>query len=410
LKDGRKKFGGTRCRSGFASDRYARRYAVRDSREETRPMGGNLVVTPVRTRAEMLRFMKFPWRVYAGDPHWVAPLLFERKRFFNPRRNPFFAHAEAAYFTAARDGALCGTIAACVDYNYVRFQNDQAGLFGFFEVLPDYEAAAQLLDAAREWLRRRGMRVMRGPFNFSTNQEVGLLTDGFGHDPVVLTTYNPPYYQELVERYGLVKARDMYAYWLDAGPPPRGMVQAAERVRQRAAVVIRRVNLRDFQTEALRIREIYNRAWSQNWGFVPLTEEEVLELARGLKLIVDPDLTLFAELDGEPVGFVICIPDINRAIKPLNGRLFPFGWLRFLRAKRRLNFVRIFTLGVIPERHPIGIGALLYQHVWEAGLRKGYVAGEMSWILEDNAPMNAAMQMMGGRIYKTWRIYDLPLR
>ncbi len=373
-------------------------------------MSQGLIVTPVRSQREMLQFIKFPWRVYAGDPHWVPPLLWERKRFFNPQRNPFFKHAEAAYFLAHRDGELCGTIAACVDHNYVKFQNDQVGVFGFFEVQRDYEAAAQLLDAGRDWLRQHGMRVMRGPFSFSTNQEVGLLIDNFDSDPVVLTTYNPPYYQEFVERYGLVKARDLYAYWLDAGPPPPGMVQAADRVRQRGNVRVRPMVLRDFNAEALRVREIYNQAWSHNWGFVPVTEEEILELGQALKLIVDPDLTLFAELDGQPVGFVICMPDVNRAVKPLNGRLFPFGWLRFLLAKRRINFVRIFTLGVVPEKHPVGIGALLYEQVWEAGLRKGYVAGEMSWILEDNAPMNAAAQLMGARVYKTWRIYDLPLQ
>ncbi len=372
-------------------------------------MSQDVVITPVRTRHDMRQFIKFPWRVYAGDPHWVPPLLVERKRFFNPRHNPFFRHAEAAYFIAHRSGEPCGVIGAAIDRNYIEFQKEQAGLFGFFEVLRDYDAAARLLDAARDWVRQRGMRVLRGPFSFSTNQEVGLLIDGFDHDPVVLTTYNPPYYREYVERYGMAKARDLYAYWLDAGPPPPSMMQAAERVQRRAHVYVRRMDLRDFTAEALHVREIYNRAWSQNWGFVPLTEVEVTELARGLKLIVDPDLCLFAELDGQAVGFVICIPDVNRALKPLNGRLFPLGWWKFLRAKRHLNFVRIFTLGVLPEHHPVGIGALLYKSVWENGLKKGYVAGEMSWILEDNGPMNAAMQMMGGRIYKTWRIYDLAL-
>lgn len=373
-------------------------------------MSQDLTVTPVHTRRDMLRFIKFPWRVYAGDAHWVPPLLLERKRFFNPRRNPFFRHAEAAYFIASRNGEPCGTIAAVVDHDYVRFQNDQIGIFGCFEVLRDPDAAARLLDAARDWLRQRGMRVMRGPLNFSTNQEAGMLIDGFDSDPVVLTTYNPPYYQELVERYGLVKAKDLYAYWLDADPPPPSMLQAAERVQERAHVHIRKMDLRDMRAEALRVREIYNQAWSHNWGFVPVSEEEMVEIGRALKLIVDPDLTLFAELDGKPVGFTVCIPDVNRAVKPLNGRLFPFGWLRFMLAKRHINFVRIFTLGVLPQHHPVGIGALLYQRVWENGLRKGYVAGEMSWILEDNAPMNAAMQMMGGRVYKTWRIYDLPLQ
>jgi GNAT superfamily N-acetyltransferase len=373
-------------------------------------MSQDLVISPVRTRRELLRFIKFPWQVYAGDPHWVPPLLLERKRFFDARKNPFFAHAEAAYFVATRAGEPCGTIAAAVDRNFIQSQNDQIGIFGFFEVRRDYEAAARLLDAARTWLRERGLRLMRGPFNFSTNQEVGLLIDNFDADPVVLTTYNPPYYQEFIERYGLVKAKDLYAYWLDAGPLPPGMTEAAERAQRRANVFIRSMNLRDLDAEASRVREIYNQAWSHNWGFVPVTEEEIREIARGLKVIVDPDLSLFAELDGRPVGFVICIPDVNRALKPLNGRLFPLGWWRFLRAKRHLDFVRIFTLGVLPEHHPVGIGALLYKRVWEVGVRKGYVAGEMSWILEDNGPMNAALQMAGGRIYKTWRIYDMALQ
>jgi len=373
-------------------------------------MSEELIVRAVDTNSDMLRFIKFPWSVYADDSHWVPPLLAERKRFFNARHNPFFRHADAAYFIAERNGKICGTIAGCVDHDYVRFQNDQIGVFGFFETHNDDEIAARLLDAARAWLRARGMRVMRGPFSFSTNQEVGLLIDGFDHDPVVLTTYNPPYYQGLVERYGLVKAKDLYAYWLDVGPLPASMQQAAERVQQRAGIRIRKINLRNMAAEALLVREIYNSAWSRNWGFVPVSEEEILEIARGLKLIVDPDLTLLAELDGKTVGFVICMPDVNRALKPLNGRLFPFGWLKFLLAKRRVNFVRVFTLGVLPEHHPVGIGALLYQRVWEAGIRKGYVAGETSWVLEDNGPMNAAMQMMGGRIYKTWRIYDLPLQ
>lgn len=370
----------------------------------------DLVISPVQTRREMQQFVKFPWHVYAGDAHWVPPLLFERQRFFDPRHNPFFAHAEAAYFIARRDGRPCGTIAAAVDQNFIRTQKDQIGLFGFFEVLHDYDVAARLFEAARAWLRERGMRIMRGPFNFSTNQEVGLLIDGFDSDPVVLTTYNPPYYRDFLERYGMLKAKDLYAYWLDAGPPPPAMIQAADRVRTRASVHIRPMNLRDLSTEALHVRKIYNEAWSHNWGFVPVTEEEIQDIARALRLIVDPDLTLFAELDGVPVGFVICIPDINRAIKPLNGHLLPLGWWRLLRAKRRLDFVRIFTLGVLPEHHPIGIGALLYQRVWETGVRKGYKAGEMSWILEDNGPMNAALQLMGGRIYKTWRIYDMALQ
>ncbi len=368
-----------------------------------------VAVRAVRGRREMREFIRLPWRVYEGDPFWVPPLLAERRRFFDRRRNPFFRQAEAEYFAPERSGRIGGTMAAFIDREDLRLHDAAAGLFGFFETIRDYDVAARLFDAARQWLGERGMRLMRGPFNFSTNHEVGLLVDGFENPPVVLTTYNPPYYREFAERYGFTKAKDLYAYWIDRGPPPPGMVQAAERVRERANVRVRPVNLRAYRREALTIREIYNRAWSQNWGFVPVGEEEVVEVARALKLIADPDLTLIAELDGRPVGFVICLPDVNRAIKPLDGRLLPLGWLKFLRERRRIDFIRIFALGVLPEHHPVGIGALLYLHVWEAGLRKGYRAGEMSWILEDNLPMNTAAQLMGGRIYKTWRIYELPI-
>jgi hypothetical protein len=367
-----------------------------------------LRVDAVGTSADMRRFIRFPWQLYANDPHWVAPLLLERKQFFNARRNPFFRHAEAAYFLARRGNEIVGTIAAAVDRNYVDFHKQPIGYFGFFEAIDDTGAAGMLFDAARSWLRSRGMQVMRGPNNFTTNQEVGLLVDGFDYDPVVLTTYNPRYYQRLYEQAGLTKAKDLYAYWLDAGPAPPGLVEAAEHTRQRAKVRVARMNLRDYRREAQRVKRIYNSAWSGNWGFVPVTDEEVEEMARTLRLIADRDLVLFAYVEGEsePVGFVVCLPDMNRAIKPLRGRLFPFGWLRLLLARRHIHFVRIFTLGVLPEHHPLGIGAILYLETWKNGLRKGYTAGEMSWILEDNAPMNAAMQMMGGRIYKTWRIYD----
>ncbi len=359
----------------------------------------------------MRRFIRFPWQVYANDPRWVAPLLFERRQFFDPRRNPFFHHAEVAYFLARRGEAIVGTIAAAVDQNYVAFQKQPIGYFGFFEAIDDLAVARALFEAAATWLRGRGMRVMRGPHNFTTNHEVGLLIDGFEHDPVVLTTYNPPYYVSLYEQAGLSKAKDLYAYRLEARPVPAALSEAAERTRRQAHVRIAKMNLCDYRTEARRVQKIYNRAWSGNWGFVPVTDEEVDDIARALRLIADPDLSLFAYVEGEPepVGFVVCLPDINRALKPLRGRLLPLGWLRLLLARRHIHFVRIFALGVLPNHHPLGIGALLYQETWRAGLQKGYTAGEMSWILEDNGPMNAALQMMDARIYKTWRMYDQAL-
>ncbi|MBI4517590.1 MAG: N-acetyltransferase [Deltaproteobacteria bacterium] len=370
-----------------------------------------LRVDPVVTAADLRQFIRFPFRLYAGDPHWVAPLLLERRQFFNQRRNPFFHHAEAAYFVARRGTEVAGTIAAAVDGNYVAFHQAAIGYFGFFECIDDDDVAASLFAAARTWLRAHGMTIMRGPNNFTTNQEVGLLVDGFDCDPVVLTTYNPPYYQRLYEQVGLIKAKDLYAYWLDAGPAPPALVEAAERTRRRHQVRIAKMNLRDYGNEAKRVQRIYNQAWAGNWGFVPVSDEEILDLARNLRLLADPDLALFAYVDGEaePVGFVLCLPDINRALKPLRGRLFPLGWLRLLWARRHIDFLRIFTLGVLPDHHPLGIGALLYLETWQSGLRKGYRAGEMSWILEDNGPMNAALQLMGARIYKRWRIYDQTL-
>ncbi len=370
-----------------------------------------LRVEALGDRAGMQQFIRFPWRLYENDPHWVAPLLLERRRFFDARHNPFFEHAEAGYFVARRNGEIVGTIAAAVDQQFIEFHKEQTGYFGFFECRDDAEAAAALFDAAAAWLKARGMRTMRGPFNFTTNQEVGLLVDGFDYDPVVLTTYNPSYYPRLFDQCRLEKAMDLYAYWLDAGPPPPALVEAAERTRKRANVRIAKMNLRDYRREAQRVRTIYNRAWSGNWGFVPVSEREIEEMARSLRLLADPDLVLFAFVDGQtdPVGFVICLPDVNRALKPLAGRLFPFGWWHFMRARRRIDFLRIFTLGVLPEHHPMGIGALLYLETWQTGLRKGYKAGEMSWILADNGPMNTALEMMNARIYKTWRIYDRAL-
>jgi hypothetical protein len=371
---------------------------------------GMIEIEPVRSRKDLKRFIKFPWKVYSGDPYWVPPLISERKAFFNPAKNPFYEHAEVQLFLARRAGEVVGTISAHINHNHNEFQEEKTGFFGFFECVEDYAVAEELLDRARDWVTEREMDTMRGPMSFSTNEECGLLVDGFDGSPVILMTYNPRYYVDFFERYGLKKAMDLYAYRKMVEPIPDGLVKAAEKAMEESNVMIRTIRLDDFEAEVERIRTIYNSAWSKNWGFVPMTEKEFYHLARELKPIVEPDFLLYAEVEGEPAGFSLVLPDANQALKHLNGRLFPFGFFKLLYYMKRINFLRVIVLGVLHKYHKLGLGAIFYMKIWKAGLEKGYKGGEMSWILENNEPMNRGLQMAGAEIYRTYRVYDLPLR
>lgn len=373
-------------------------------------------VRPVRTKRDLMQFIKFPFRLYRDDPYWVPPLIFERKAFFNPKKNPFYRHAEVELFLAERGGEVVGTISAHINYTHNEFHNERVGFFGFFEVVEDYEVARALLDTACAWVAQRGMKAIRGPMNFSTNEECGLLVEGFDSPPVVFMTYNPRYYQEFLERYSMVKAMDLWAYKMDiesvgrdmSGLPPK-LKRAVDMALARGGFTVRNANIKDFENELARLKAIYNAAWQRNWGFVPMSEEEIDHLARGIKPWIDPDLIFVAEVDGKPVGVSVTLPDMNQVLLHLNGRLFPFGWLKFLWYRRKVRICRVFAMGVVEGYRGLGIDAVLYYLTGKAAIPKGYTMAEMSWILENNTMMNRAIRFLGGKVYKTYRIYEKAL-
>jgi hypothetical protein len=372
-----------------------------------------IITQEVKTEKELLQFIKLPWKIYKDDPNWVPPLISERKAFFDPQKNPFFEHALVKNFLASREGELVGRISAIVNHNHNRFHRDKTGFFGFFESIKDYQVSAQLFDAAGGFLKSQGMELMRGPCNFSTNEELGFLSEGYDSPPVIMMTYNPRYYLDFAEEYGFRKAKDLFAYYMHQSvKPPERVVRVAEKVKKKKNLRIRRLNLRQLGSEIRIIKEIYNSAWSDNWGFVPMTDREFDYLAKDLKRILDPDLVLIAEVDGEPAGFSLALPDINQVLKKLNGRLFPLGILKLLwytKIKRLVDGTRILTAGVIEKYRHQGIDNIFYLDTYRIGTGKGYTWGEFSWILEDNHAMNSALETLGARIYKKYRIYEMEI-
>jgi len=374
-------------------------------------------IRKVEDKQDLMEFIRFPWRVYRDDAYWVPPLISERKAFLDPQRNPFFEHSEVDLFLAQRDSETIGTIAAIINDNHNAFHEEKAGFFGLFEVIEDYAVADGLLATARDWVKAKGMDVIRGPMNMSINDECGLLVDGFDSSPVVMMTYNPRYYVDLIERFGFVKAKDLYAYIASTDifdrkteNLPSKFLRVAEVARRRAGVRVRKVNMKDFDAEVKKAKAVYNSAWENNWGAVPMTDAEFDHLAHGIKQFLDPDLLLIAEVDDRPVGIFIGLPDVNQPLLHVNGRLFPFGWIKYLWYRRKIDTFRGLIMGVIAEYRERGIDALMYVEGAEEAFRKGYKRCEMSWILEDNVMMNRIIQRIGGEIYKTYRIYEMVLQ
>jgi GNAT superfamily N-acetyltransferase len=375
----------------------------------TLPARRALDVRPVASKRELNTFIKLPWRLYRNEPNWVPPLVFDRKRFLDRSRNPFFKHAEVELFLAWRGEEPVGRVSAQVDRNFNEFQHHEWGMFGFFECENDPEVASGLLSTASDWLRARGRDRMVGPMDFTTNDECGVLVDGYELLPTILTNWHHPYYPGLIEGAGLTKAMDLYMWSLDvadrASVHPAIWRVAAE-VESKYGITVRNMRKRDMEAEIGRFLEVYNAAWERNWGFVPLTEEEVRHYAKDLKQILDENWAFIAEKDGEPVGAALTLPDYNQVFRHLNGRLLPFGWAKFLWYKRKIDRVRVFALGVKPEYQHTGLGAKLYERHWEAGERTEQGRGETGWTLESNKPMNRAMERMGGKIIRTYRVYE----
>lgn len=358
-------------------------------------------------------FIDFEWAVYQNDPLWVPHLKLDRKEFLDPKKNPFFEHSDTAFFLAFRDGKPVGRIAAVVNHNYNQFHEDRTGFFGLFDCLDDAEAAKALLDRAAGFLKTKGRASMCGPVNLSTNDEAGLLVEGHGVPPVIMMTYNPKYYEKLLESYGLKKAKDLLAYRIEVPTaPPERLRRGCELILKRGGFTIRTVRMKDFKNEVARIKTIYNSAWERNWGFVPMTDKEFDHLGAQMKMVLDPDFLFIAEKDGEPIGFSLTIPNLNEALIRLrNGRLLPFGLLKLLWHSRKgaIDSLRVITLGITKEHRNSGIDTVFYYKSFEAAIAKKYKWAEMSWILEDNVPMNRPLLNMGAQVYKRYRIYEKPL-
>jgi GNAT superfamily N-acetyltransferase len=369
--------------------------------------GRAMRVVKVESKNDLRRFTRFPWSIYRGVSQWVPPLFVDVETRLSRTKNPFFQHAEADYFLALRGDEVVGRISASVDHNYNAFWNEKAGAFGWFECIDEPAVARALVDTARDWLRARGASVMRGPLSFSTNDECGLLIDGFDQQPAVLMPYNPPSYASLLEAAGLRKAKDLYAFWLSASQePPERIARMSQIVRERKGVRIRPLNMKEFPAEVERVKQVYNAAWEKNWGFVPMTDAEFAHMAKDLKLGVDPAMVHFAEIDGEVVGSTVILPDLNEATKHANGRLLPFGLIKILWHKPRVKRLRLLTLGVRQEYRQRGIEAALIVEALMAARRRGYSGGELSWVLEDNVRILRPIEEMGATRTKTYRIYE----
>jgi hypothetical protein len=376
----------------------------------------SLTIRPVRTRRELKRFVKVPFRLHREHPQWVPPLVFERMQFLDREKNPYFEHAEAEYFIAERDGEPVGRITAQVDERWDEFQGGSDAMFGFFETVDDPEVAKALLDAAAEWARAKGRSRLLGPMDFTTNDELGILIEGYELEPFILENWHPPYSRELLEAAGLGKEIDLLVWELRLGSLKEGerfdpsIHAAAKKALEEEGVVIRNMRKRDMADEVRRFSEVYNEAWADNWGFVPPTDAEVEFHAKILKQVIDEDWAYIAEKDGDPVGAALTLPDINQVMAKLNGRLLPFGWLRFLLGRRKIDRLRVFALGVKHDYRHSGVAAGLYLKHLETSYMPGAITwGEMGWILETNVPMNRAMEGMGGKVVKRYRVYEKAL-
>jgi len=362
-------------------------------------------------RRQLKTFIKFPWRIYRDEPNWVPPLIFDQLQFFAPGKNPYFSHSTAQLFMAFRGDEPVGRISAHENNQHIQVHQDGAGFFGFFECIDDQAVANALFDAASTWLRGRGLKTIRGPVSFSVNHEVGLLLDAFDEPPLIRMTYNPPYYAGLIEGYGLRKIQDLYAYVMfESEEIPKRLRGISDLVLEDPKLVVRTVEVRDFNNEMERIKKIYAEAWSENWGAVPLTEEEFDRIVGELRLIYDRDLFFIAEYDGEPAGMSLVLPDMNQALKKAGGRLFPLGLLKMLWYRRKINSWRMPILGVRQEHRLRGIEVVFCCRTYDVAKRKrNYRKGELSWILESNTAANALLKRLGARRSKTYRIYEMPL-
>ena len=377
----------------------------------------DLVVRRVESKKDLKKFVKVPFHVHRDHPEWVPPLIMERMDFLNRKKNPYFDHAEVELLIAERDGVPVGRISAQIDSRWDEYRGGNDGQFGFFETIDDAEVANALLDAGCEWLAGKGREKVYGPMDFTTNDEIGIQIEGFDIRPVILENCHQPYFMDLVEGNGFTKAMDLLMWHLEMGKLAKGLefhpaiMEAAQKSLDEHGITIRNMRKSDMHAEVMRFHSVYNEAWGDNWGFVPITEDEAGYHAKLLKQIIDEDWAMIAETeDGTVVGAALTLPDINQVLAKLDGRLLPTGWLKFLRGKSKVDVVRILALGVTKAYQHTGVAAALYVRHIQTCRPDGVMTGEAGWILETNEPMNRALEGMGGVVNKKFRVYEKNLR
>jgi len=371
----------------------------------------NISVQQVASKKELMTFIKFQWKIYEGDKNWVPPLIFERKSLLDKKKNPFFQHADLELFIAYRDNEPVGRIAAIRNDLHNEIHNDKIGFFGFFECINDQSVANSLLDTAKKWIKDQGLEAMRGPVNPSMNDETALLIEGFDDPPRLLMTYNPPYYKDLLENYGLKKVKDLFAFAIDNAEMSKNekIARVSEMVKNRYKLKIRELNMKEFHKELVIVKKIYNQAWEPNWGFVPMTDAEIDKMAAEMKQLVDPSLVIFVEIGDETIGFALVVPDYNYIFKQMNGRLFPFNFLKLFTQQKKIPWARVIVLGILPEYQKKGIDAVMYHDILTRAAKRNIFKGEASWILEDNTMMVRGAETMNGTLYKKYRIFEMPV-
>lgn len=367
-------------------------------------------IVPVNTKKRLKQFIDFPHELYKEDPHYVPELFIAQRDLLTPGKHPFHEHSPVQLFLYYNGMQVEGRIAAILNNNHNKFNNVSEGFFGFFDCINKNEVANELLNEAKKWLISKGATTIVGPVNFSTNETCGLLVNGFTSPPVVMMTYNKSYYVKLLEQHGFVKKVDLIAYEIRSERVDQKSVRLNDALQKRLkiqGITIRKINLKKFNEEVDKLRNVYNSAWDKNLGFVPMTENEFKYLAKDLKLILDPDFCIIAEKEGKIIGFALAIPDINQIlIKIKKGRLFPTGLFKLLMNKKKVNAIRIIALGVTEGYRKMGIEACFYNNLITTCAKKGISTAEASWILEHNDLMNRAIINVGGHPYKRYRIFE----
>lgn len=367
-------------------------------------------INTVNTNSEIKKFIDFPYNLYRNNPVWIPPLKSEQKKIFNPHKNSFLRHCDYQLFLLYDDQRIIGRIAAFVDHRAIEYWQTKTGLFGYYECIEDPDAAFMLLDTAQKWLQERGMQTMRGQWNF-ISQDMGFVYEGFDIPPTILSSYNFPYYNDQVVGFGMEKAQDLLVYRCDVGSGykiPARYLKFSEATVRNCGVTIRPINMKNLVEDARLIVRLSNESLKNNWGFYPVDENEAKQIALDMKMIIHPDLILFAEVAGEPIGYILALPDVNQLLKKLEGKLFPFGIFKLFWGIKRLNRYRLWAMGILPPYQQKGVSVLLFQKLNEILAPRGsYV--EANWVLESNTLMNNTLIKLKAELVKKYRVYEKPI-